>query len=500
MKKLSVHTMILSAVSFIFAVGLCTFLTLFLIACSTIKSSTENKFAVIEDSIFDAYFKDINSPENFSLISFSDYARLENNKKKSGPFASVIAFVSKKDSINLEPSVDEGELIKSYPLESKNFFPSIPADFNDGTSIDSATLSITVSDLKNLPEKNRALPIDGKYAGDENYALEKKSYAVCSVLIPEYSSEAFEFFDAFFADKSKPDSKTTFVSSVGDLMLERGVQEILMYEKDGLETVFGDTLPILRNNDITIGNLEGVVTESNRQAHKTYVFKFHKAVLAELKKAGFNYLMQTNNHCYDYGEEGFKDTLAALAEYEIPTSGIGYNDEEAKKFYHTTINGINFAIISCGAYPVERSGFNGQKTASAKPDRAGILWQDEELIENIRKEKEAGNFVIVNVHGGEEYVKKPTKSQRELYERFIDSGADLVLGSHPHVIQPTEWYNGKLIVYSLGNFIFNKMGNMAAYGALDTEIVRIGIIDGKITYAEIYPAKINGPTVNLKNR
>ena len=215
-----------------------------------------------------------------------------------------------------------------------------------------------------------------------------------------------------------------------------------------------------------------------------------------LKDAGFNYLMQANNHCYDYGEAGFKDTLAALDEYSVPTSGAGLNEEEAAKFYNTEIKGQKVAVISCGAFPVEQSGFNGKTTATATKTRAGILWEGETLLKSIAEQKAKGNFVVVNVHGGEEYRFTPTKRQRALYESFCDSGADVVLGSHPHVLQPTEWYKNGLIVYSLGNFLFNGMTEM--YGATDSEIARLGIYDGKIVYVELYPVKLGTSGVALK--
>lgn len=145
------------------------------------------------------------------------------------------------------------------------------------------------------------------------------------------------------------------------MMVARGVQEILLSGPDGIQKVFRDTLPILQSNDIMIGNLEGVITDSLKNAAKTYTFRFNKKVLPELKRAGFNYLMQTNNHCYDFGEEGFRETMLALKEYGIPTSGAGMNINEAQKFYTTSIKGQEFSIISCGAYPVERSGFDGKK-------------------------------------------------------------------------------------------------------------------------------------------
>ena len=153
-------------------------------------------------------------------------------------------------------------------------------------------------------------------------------------------------------------------------------------------------------------------------------------------------------------------------------------------------------VISCGAFPVERSGFNGEKTATATESRAGILWQSDDLLEDIKTEKKAGYFVIVNVHGGEEYHFTPSKKQRSFYEALCDSGADVVFGSHPHVLQPTEWHGKSLIVFSMGTFIFNGMENMR--GGTDSELVKIGVLDGRIAYVEQYPAKIKNNGVRLK--
>jgi len=297
---------------------------------------------------------------------------------------------------------------------------------------------------------------------------------------------------------SPEDQKTLFIAGVGDIMVARGLQDVLINDPDGLKKVFSTTLPVLQSNDLTIGNLEGVVTESSAKANKTYTFKFKKAVLPFLKDAGFNYLMQANNHCYDYGESGFKDTLAALDEYSVPTSGAGLNEEEAAKFYNTEIKGQKVAVISCGAFPVEQSGFNGKTTATATQTRAGILWEGETLLKSIAEQKAKGNFVVVNVHGGEEYRFTPTQSQRRLYEALCSAGADVVFGSHPHVLQSVEWYGKSLIVYSLGNFLFNGMEGMP--GATESEIVRLGIVDKRIAYCEIYKAELKGKTVTLKRR
>ena len=389
-----------------------------------------------------------------------------------------------------------------YLLSETELLPSVKADFaSDGTpqaSLLSPDASVSFSEADSMPEGNRALPVDGVYAGSEGYALSVKRYAVCVSYDKRYAEKFTALCKALFVPKNASACKTIFVASVGDIMVARGVQEILIERPDGLETVFGNTLSVLQKNDITIGNLEGVVTSSKNNAVKTYTFRFDERVLPHLKDAGFDYLMQANNHSYDFGEEGFKDTLAAFEKYGIPTSGAGRNADEAKKFYHKTVGDTTFAIISCGAFPVERSGFNGKTTATATDTRAGILWQSDELLENVKKEKDAGAFVIVNVHGGEEYRFTPTQSQRRLYEALCSAGADVVFGSHPHVLQSVEWYGKSLIVYSLGNFLFNGMEGMP--GATESEIVRLGIVDKRIAYCEIYKAELKGKTVTLKRR
>ena len=463
----------------------------------------------VDDDVFALYegiFKD--SPKEFSFLPQSEPL----SKKILAPQKVVAAHLTlEKDLPILEnafTSFGEGGGSKNqaintyYIIEENDILPSISADFSQKYGKNDAKLSIepllSLSFSTKAGKGRRALPVENNYAGSKDYALRAKLYIRTSIFDTPVKDAVKNFCDKTFSSiKTSASSPTVFIASVGDIMVSRGAQEVLINQKDGLKKVFGTTLPFLQKSDFTIGNLEGVVTASWNNAIKTYTFKFDKRVLSPLKEAGFDYLMQTNNHCYDYGEEGFKDTLRAFAEYNIPSSGIGYNEEEARAFYYTNIQGLPVAVISCGAYPVERSGFNGKVTATATKTRAGILWESKELLSAITAEKEKGYFVIVNVHGGEEYVFTPTKSQRALYESFCDAGASIVFGSHPHVLQDTEWYKESLIVYSQGNFIFNGMEEMP--GATESEVVRVGIFNKRIAYVEQFPAKLDGFTVSLKN-
>lgn len=454
----------------------------------------------VNDKLYEQYFKLAPIPQKELKLTFVKTSDKNAQKQKFfGPIIKNAGTIQPHSEIGLLPQEYESNQ-KFFIISQEVFLPTVPADFSaksDSVSINSPDLTLNFVTPENLPEGNRALPVEKVYSDDPSYKLIFKTGILCTVNEEKILSAVFDYCQKLFpSPEIKSSDEVVTIASVGDIMVARGVQEILIDKEDGLQKVFADTLPILQGADFSIGNLEGVVTESWQNATKTYTFKFKKEVLPKIMEAGFDYLMQTNNHCYDYGESGFKDTLAAFEEYQIPSSGIGYNIEEAKKFYHTTIKGLPIAVISCGAFPVEQSGFNGEKTATAKEDRAGILWKSDELLELVKAEKEAGNFVIVNVHGGEEYHFTPNKKQREFYEQLCDNGADVVFGSHPHVLQPTEWYGNSLIVYSMGNFIFNGMEEMK--GGTDSEIVKIGILNGRITYVEQYPVAIKKNGVVLK--
>jgi len=264
-----------------------------------------------------------------------------------------------------------------------------------------------------------------------------------------------------------------WIAAVGDIMLERGIQEILLSGEGGTTSVFSDTLSLLEGADFLLGNLEGAVTDAGIPFPKTYRFRFKPDSPAALAEAGFDYLMLANNHTYDYGPNGFSDTLANLHRAGLAYSGAGKDLSEAGRPFSTQIRGTALNVISFGAYPSEVP-IGLLKAGQAK---AGVLWEKEGLavVKNMASEE---SFDIVMVHAGTEYSDNPDAAMRKLYHSVIDAGADCVLGSHPHVLQGIEVYKAGLIVYSLGNFIFPGMG--AKPNALDSMILFLGIHDGRI--------------------
>lgn len=371
-----------------------------------------------------------------------------------------------------------------------------------------------------------ARPAEGLYPDHPDYPLVDQ-------LVVELDPEALGLepdderrvaLSAWFAslpvgDERAPD--VVWIGGVGDLMVARGVTRLLD-RPDGLEVVFSDVLPLLRGVDFLLGNLEGAVTVRGEPLPKGFTFRFRPRVLDPLARAGFDYLSVVNNHSYDYGEIGFLDTLAWLEQSPIATSGAGRNLEEAGRAHRTVVAsdgrasdapggveadagaapvrtppaGLPVAVLSVGAYPVERSGFDGARTTAAAADRPGVLWADPRnptaqaaALEAMRREFGEESFDIVMVHGGAEWATAPSQAQRELYRSYVDAGADLVLGHHSHVVQGFESYRGALIAYSLGNFVFPGMF-VTEYGE-ESVLLRVGVVDSAIRYVEPVPVRID---------
>ena len=223
--------------------------------------------------------------------------------------------------------------------------------------------------------------------------------------------------------------------AVGDIMLDRYVETLI--NKNGSNYPFEKLGTFLQQADITLGNLEGPVLEQRKQAPNHVMnFSFNPELMTNLRDQGFDIVSLANNHTYDHGKEGFEETQKHVTNANIIP--LGNPVEIAEEFVvHQTINSNEVTFL----------GFNA---TTSKFDR-------EKAIELVKTEHQKHpDFVIVTIHWGDEYALSPNKSQTELAHAFIDNGADTVIGHHPHVVQSIERYQGKVIFYSLGNFIFDQ--------------------------------------------
>lgn len=245
------------------------------------------------------------------------------------------------------------------------------------------------------------------------------------------------------------------LNAVGDVMLERDV--IRLMGEHGNLYPYEAVLPALAAADITIANLEGTFTERGQQQAKLYTFRTPIRFAEGLREAGIDIVSLGNNHTLDYGIQGLTDTLTTLDASGVLYSGAGLNEIDARRPAVIEKNGLRFAFLS----------YNGvQEDTFAGANSPGVaLASQESITQDVIAAKAGAGHVIVSLHAGPEYTDSPTDQQRSLARATIDAGATLVLGHHPHVLQGWERYNRGLIVYSLGNFIFDlDLDDLASLG------------------------------------
>jgi hypothetical protein len=247
-------------------------------------------------------------------------------------------------------------------------------------------------------------------------------------------------------------SRRLVLMAVGDIMLGRTIGDLI--ETQGSEAPFFDTAETLRSADITVGNLECPISERGEMEEKTYAFRAPVAAGQSLAFAGFNLVNLANNHTLDYGPLALQDTIEILAANDIQTVGAGMNEAEAYAPTFIEVNGLRVAFL--GFVDVHPTDYD-YRTWEAGPDKPGVAWAHEDRVRaGVITAKAQADIVIVLVHNGYEFVQQVSSQQQKIAHLAIDSGASLVIGSHPHVLQRIESYHNGLIAYSMGNFVFDN--------------------------------------------
>ena len=241
------------------------------------------------------------------------------------------------------------------------------------------------------------------------------------------------------AEITVSDAKTVTITAVGDCTLGTDPSLAADTSFPAFQAVHGDSYffqnvrDILSQDDATIANFEGTLTTSDQRANKKFTFKGDPAYTAILKDGSIETVTLANNHSMDYGEQGLKDTEDAL-------TGAGIAWCNGNDIAYQELNGVKCAYI--GIYAVE----NGLESL-------------DQLKSAVKQAKaEDAQLVIVDFHWNSELVEEPNEDMVTLGHAAVDAGADLVVGSHSHIVSGIEKYNGKFIVYGLGNFCFG--GNL----------------------------------------
>lgn len=209
---------------------------------------------------------------------------------------------------------------------------------------------------------------------------------------------------------------------------------------------------VIDSSDVFMVNEEFPFSDRGSAApDKQFTFRIPPEKVSLLKEMGIDIVTIANNHTLDFGKDALLDTCRTLDEAGILRVGAGADMAEAKKPVIMDIKGKTVGFL--GASRVIPDG-----SWNATAHGAGLLttYDPGILLGEIKKAKETCDFVIVYVHWGIEREEYPEDYQRSLGKQYIDAGADMVIGSHPHVLQGIEYYKGKPIVYSLGNFVFGS--------------------------------------------
>lgn len=278
-----------------------------------------------------------------------------------------------------------------------------------------------------------------------------------------------------------PDDSIVTLAAVGDIMLGEdsisigyGVGSII--KKQGAEFIFKNVSGVLQKADITFGNLECVLSEIGIDASDIHsiAMRASESSVNGLKYAGFDILSIANNHILEHGESSLTRTKKLLSENGINTVGVSKNKRESREPVILDRNGISVGFL---AYCLVRD-----KTAYCSVEG------NSDIIYDVKKAKKNVDILIISLHWGNEYIRKPSTEQFLLAHNIIDAGASIILGHHPHVLQGVESYNNGVIVFSMGNFVFDmwqkKMRESMIFlcrfckkGIVDFEIMPVYIND-----------------------
>ncbi|MDD5014326.1 MAG: AmmeMemoRadiSam system protein B [Atribacterota bacterium] len=380
--------------------------------------------------------------------------------------------ITKEQVEQLVKTIDKNTLLDTIIVASVDFSHYLPpqaANFHDVKSI-RVLLNFEEDNFKNievdcwqalyaarlfakLRQKEVPRIIAHKNSIDFlNLELEETT-SYFSVVFGEKKSE--EIFSGLTTEAFSTGTKTVLL--VGDIMLDRGVEDLM--KQNSVYYPFQKISHFLRGIDIVFGNLEGpIVNNPPEFPANSLKFAFNPESIKGAHWSHFNLFSLANNHTPDMGKEGLEETKKWLRKYGIAFVGSPLSissDNLNSSFIRDNITFLAFNQI----FP--------------------FMNKEEEMMKAIKTVKSLNpdNFLIVSMHWGEEYKLINSPAQQRLAHKIIEAGADLMIGHHPHVVQNIEKYQGKLIFYSLGNFIFDQ------YFSPDTQ-------QGLAVGLEIYPDRL----------
>lgn len=338
----------------------------------------------------------------------------------------------------------------------------------DAVTLSPSGLSEAVSHMfsEKIPEAKageEALTPSGRYGeilADEEYMARNNIYA-----------------------KEAASAEEVTLSFGGDILFDPSysVMVKLLQRTNGIyDSISAELLDEMKSADILMLNNEFPYSDRGTPTpEKQFTFRAKPESVSLLDDMGVDIVSLANNHAYDYGETALLDSLDILKEAGMPYVGAGRNLEEAAKPVYFIINDIKIAYLS--ATQIER--LDNPDTKGATDNSAGVFrcWNPEGLLEAVKAAKENSDFVVVYIHWGTENTEEPDPAQLDQAPKIVEAGADLIIGDHPHCLQPIQYVDGVPVVYSLGNFWFNSK-------QVDTCLVKAAIDANGLKSLKFIPA------------
>jgi poly-gamma-glutamate capsule biosynthesis protein CapA/YwtB (metallophosphatase superfamily) len=252
------------------------------------------------------------------------------------------------------------------------------------------------------------------------------------------------------------------------------------------ETTFGPIASVLRRADVAMVNLETAITTRGSAQGKSFTFRAPASAFRALKAAGVDVATMANNHGVDYGPVGLEDSIEAANDADFPLVGIGRDADQAFRPYRVTVNGQRIAVI--GATQVLDDSLAAAWTAGDDKPGLASAYQVDRLLRAVRSARRVADTVIVDLHWGKELSHCPIQRQRELADKLVKGGADVIVGSHAHVLLGGGFLGPAYVDYGLGNFVFYASGGETARSGVLTLTVR----GRAVTKSSWTPAVISG--------
>lgn len=234
----------------------------------------------------------------------------------------------------------------------------------------------------------------------------------------------------------------------GDVLLGRGVRSSPEFAGDGA-ALFDAVAPFISSADFSFANLECSIAPKCECLPKKYCLHGDPEKVKGLQRVGFDLMTLANNHVYDCGREAIPFAIETLTANNMASAGAGNNMSEAIEPYFATIRGIRIGIIAVTTFPLEALSWNPELPTPA------VSFRDE-IADEIKKARTNADVLILSIHWGKEYSPFASDSQEDIAAAASQAGADIIIGHHPHVIEPCIKLDKTWVAYSLGNLLFDS--------------------------------------------